>query len=561
MGSISKNNKSVLKRLKIALKQNAYLLLLAIIILTAFQQCANMSRPTGGPKDSIPPSVVSELPANFSTNFTERKIQITFDEFVKTTNQQKEFSVSPDMDIPAIYKIRKRTLHIELPDSLEVNTTYTINLGKGLVDFNEGNPILNYTYVFSTGSELDSLSIEGSVSNGFTQDFDPEKDKDINVILIPTSRDTIFGKKKASIFTTVDTSGTFRLQNLKEDTYRIYAIKEQNNDRTYNSPDEWIGFLQDSIVLRRDTAGIHLELSKGPVRNFRMLERKLESSGMALLVFNKIVEQPTLRILDPVVMNGQAIPRFAPTNDSVRVYLPNLDFDSVKFELSDITGVLDTSVIRKPRNLKLDRAITPLFSITNKVDRVKHIQLSAGTPLQQVDKSKVILNEDSIPRRNFQLQADSINPEMYHIRFNWRPKRNYELTLEEGAMQGYFEEVNKEEKIQFTMNEAESYGDIALAFNGLDTAQQYVIELISENKEKVFESQILPSNQQLAYRKYPTGKYSIRVIWDRNRNGKWDPADVWTMTYQEPIWYLDRTFTIRANWEQNETIDVRFNTR
>ena len=78
---------------------------------------------------------------------------------------------------------------------------------------------------------------------------------------------------------------------------------------------------------------------------------------------------------------------------------------------------------------------------------------------------------------------------------------------------------------------------------------------------KVFESQILPTNHQLAYRKYPTGKYSIRVIWDRNRNGKWDPADVWTMTYQEPIWYLDRTFTIRANWEQNETIDVRFNTR
>lgn len=561
MSSVSKTDKSVLNRVKTTLNQNLVLLLFALFIFTAFQQCANMSRPTGGPKDSIPPSVLAELPANFSTNFTERKIQITFDEFIKTTNQQKEFSVSPDLDVPAIFKIRKRDLHIQLPDSLEENTTYTINLGKGLVDFNEGNPILNYSYVFSTGPELDSLSISGSVSDGYMQSFDPEKDKDINVILIPTSRDSIFGKKKASIFTTVDTSGSFRLQNLKEDTYRIYAIKEQNNDRTYNSPDEWIGFLQDSIVLRRDTSGIHLELSKGPVQKFRTLERKLESSGMALLVFNKMLKEPTIRVLDPVVLNDQIIPRFAPTNDSVRIHLPNLDFDSVKFELSDINGVLDTSVIRKPRNLKLDRSITPRFNITNKVDRVKHIQLSAGTPLEKVDKSKVILIEDSIPRRNFQLQADSINPELYHIRFNWRAKRNYELTLEEGAMQGYFEEVNKEEKIQFTMNEAESYGDIALTFNGLDTAQQYVIELISENKEKIFESQILSSNHQLAYRKYPTGKYSIRVIWDRNRNGKWDPADVWTMTYQEPIWYLDRTFTIRANWEQNETIDVRFNTR
>ncbi|MCL7988431.1 Ig-like domain-containing protein [Sphingobacterium sp. lm-10] len=517
-----------------------------------------MSRPTGGPKDSIPPSVVAELPANFSTNFTERKIIISFDEYVKTTNQQKEFSASPDMDIPPIYKIRKRDLHIQLPDSLEENTTYTINLGKGLVDFNEGNPILNYTYVFSTGPELDSLSISGRVSNGYTQSFDPEKDKDINVILIPTSRDSIFGRKKASIFTTVDTSGTFRLQNLKEDTYRIYAIKEQNNDRTYNAPDEWIGFLKDSIVLKRDTAGIHLELSQGTPRAFKTLERKLESSGMALLVFNKALEDPSVRIIDPVVLNDQAIPRFAPTMDSVRIYLPNLEFDSIKFQMSDNSGILDTSLIRRPRNLKLERTVTPKFSITNKVDRVKHIQLSATTPIKQVDKNKIILLEDSIPRRNFQLQADSVNKELYHIRYNWRPKRNYELTLEEGAIHGFFDEENKEEKLQFTMNEAESYGDIALTFNGLDTTQQYVIELISENKEKIFESHVLPTNHQLAYRKYPTGKYSIRVIWDKNRNAKWDPADVWTLTKQEPIWYLDRTFTIRANWEQNETIDVRF---
>lgn len=554
----SGKDKSVLKRFKIALKQNIGLILLCSVILTGFQQCANISKPTGGPKDSIPPSVVAELPANFSTNFTSKKIVISFDEYVKTTNQQKEFSVSPDMEIPPIFKIRKRDLHVELPDSLEENTTYTINLGKGLVDFNEGNPILNYTYVFSTGPELDSLSVSGTVSNGYTQSFDPEKDKDINIILIPTSRDSIFGRSKASIFTTVDTSGTFILQNLKEDTYRIYAIKEQNNDRTYNAPEEWIGFLQDSIVLTADVSGIHLELSKGNAQTFRTLERKLESSGMALLTFNKPLENPAIRFLDPVVLNDDAITRFTPSMDSVRIYLPNLDFDSLKFEISNFNEALDTSVIRKPRNLKLDRSITPRFSITNKVDRIKHIQLSASTPLEYIDKNKLILIEDSIPRRNFQLQADSINDELYHIRFNWRPKRNYELTVEEGAMRGYFDEQNKEEQIKFTMNEADSYGDITLSFNGLDTAQQYVIELIAENKEKIFESQVLPANHELAYKQYRSGKYSIRVIWDVNRNGKWDPADVWTLNKQEPIWYLDRTFTIRANWEQNETIDVQF---
>ncbi|MFD2598300.1 Ig-like domain-containing protein [Sphingobacterium corticis] len=517
-----------------------------------------MSRPTGGPKDSLPPKVLAELPANFSTNFDAERITITFDEFVKTTNQQKEFSVSPDLERSPIYKIRKRNLIIDLPDSLEENTTYTINLGKGLVDFNEGNPILNYTYVFSTGPELDSLSVSGSVTNGYTQGFDKEKDKDINVILIPTSRDSIFGKKKASIFTTVDTSGNFKLQNLKEDTYRIYAIKEQNNDRIYNAPEEWIGFLLDSIVLNRDISGIKLELSNGRPNRYRTLDRKIESSGVLLMTFNQSLDEPSIRVLDPVVLNDEIISRYAKTQDSVRLYLPNLDFDSLKLEIADSRGILDTTLIRKPRNLKLERSIAPKFNITNKVDRVKHIEITAATPFANMDKSKVILIEDSIPRRNFQLQADSINPEMFHIRYNWRPKRDYELKLEEGAMIGFFEEVNEEESIKFTMNEADSYGDIYLTFNGLDTAQQYVVELISEDKTKTFQSKILPNSHKMPYTKYPTGKFSIRLIWDKNRNGKWDPADVWTLRKQEPIWYLNRTFTIRANWEQNETIDVEF---
>ncbi len=558
MTTESKMNQSCLKRLKSVLKDNVALWLLLIIVSLSFQQCANMSRPTGGPKDSLPPKVLAELPANFSTNFAAERITITFDEFVKTTNQQKEFSVSPDLERSPIYKIRKRDLIIDLPDSLEENTTYTINLGKGLVDFNEGNPILNYTYVFSTGPELDSLSVSGSVTNGYTQGFDKEKDKDINVILIPTSRDSIFGKKKASIFTTVDTSGNFKLQNLKEDTYRIYAIKEQNNDRIYNAPEEWIGFLLDSIVLNRDISGIKLELSNGRPNRYRTLDRKIESSGVLLMTFNQSLDEPSIRVLDPVVLNDEIISRYAKTQDSVRLYLPNLDFDSLKLEIADSRGILDTTLIRKPRNLKLERSIAPKFNITNKVDRVKHIEITAATPFANMDKSKVILIEDSIPRRNFQLQADSINPEMFHIRYNWRPKRDYELKLEEGAMIGFFEEVNEEESIKFTMNEADSYGDIYLTFNGLDTAQQYVVELISEDKTKTFQSKILPNSHKMPYTKYPTGKFSIRLIWDKNRNGKWDPADVWTLRKQEPIWYLNRTFTIRANWEQNETIDVKF---
>ena len=149
--------------------QKLSLLPFFILIFLSLFRCANMARPTGGPKDSIPPKILSETPPNFTRNFDAKQIVLQFDEYIKLTNQNKEFSISPDLDKQPEYKVRKKSLHIILPDSLEKNTTYTINFGKGLVDYNEGNPIVNYNYVFSTGPELDSLSVAGSVKNAFTK--------------------------------------------------------------------------------------------------------------------------------------------------------------------------------------------------------------------------------------------------------------------------------------------------------------------------------------------------------------------------------------------------------
>src|SRR5690606_17202717 len=104
--------------------------------------------------------------------------------------------------------------------------------------------------------------------------------------------------------------------------------------------------------------------------------------------------------------------------------------------------------------MKFDREIKPQLSITTKVDRVRHIQLTSTTPLASVDKEKIIIYEDSVSRRNFQLQQDTLNKNVYHIRFNWRAKRNYELVIQENAMQSPFGDSNKEYKTRFTYEEA-----------------------------------------------------------------------------------------------------------
>lgn len=524
---------------------------IGLILLT--WQCASIQQPQGGPKDSIPPKILKESPPNLTRNFDAEKIVIEFDEYIKLSNPFKEVSISPDVQQPINPRVRRKTIEVALPDSLEENTTYTINFGKAIGDFNEGNPILNYSYVFSTGDIIDSLVISGNVINALTK----QPEKEITVMLIPTRQDSIFGKRKASIFTLTDTAGNFRLQNLREDAYRIYALKEENNDRVYNAPDELIGFLNDSITLNKDTTGLRLEVSKGIPRDFRLLDRKIEPNGKVLFAFNKTLQEPAITILHPPQLDENKVIEYTPNQDSASVWLSNLDFDSLKVQLADGDTVLDSITMRRGRNDKYDRDFIITDNLTgNKVTRIRHIQFTAGSPVQSIDRSKIVLTEDSIPKTNFQLAKDTLVPRRYILRYNWRPKRNYQLTLEEGAFQGFFSDKNKSVSKSFTMDEAENFGDIVLKVTVPDTLHQYLVQLINEKMDFVYHSVPIQKSTSIPFRQYPGGKYTLRIVYDENNNEKWDSGDVYNRKQPERVWYLGKTFIIRANWEQEENITI-----
>lgn len=555
---MEKNVNTLLKWIKKRSIHNNFLVALSLLISLSTIRCANMQTPTGGPKDSIPPKILNESPSNFTRNFVEKEIILSFDEYIKLNNQHSEFSISPDLDKQPEYRIKKRDLIISLPDSLEVNTTYTINFGKGLVDFNEGNPIINYNYVFSTGPQLDSLSISGSVKNAYTKTFDPKQDLDVRVLLIPTRQDSIFGKRKANIFTSVDSSGNFKFKNLREDTYRIYALKEENNDRIYNQPSELIGFLQDSLVLNEDITNIQIEYSKGKPKDFRILERKVQKDSRALVTFNQPLDTPSIDLLYPENIGDKVFIEYSAKKDSATLLFEKMEYDSLKFVISDRNTILDTAIIRRGKNEKYDRELIPTLNISNKVDRVNHVTITSNFPIANIDKEKIILLEDSTSRRNFQLQKDTLSNNVYHLRYNWRAKRNYELIIEENAIVSIFDDKNKESKSTFTLDETDNFGDILFTINGLDSNVNYIIELTDDTKEKIINRRIIRNTNQMNYTKFPGGKYVLRIIKDINGNGRWDGADVYGKIQAEPIWYLDKPFTIRANWEQTETVTPKF---
>jgi hypothetical protein len=549
---MSKNeNRS--ERLKTALFTKSLFWVLLLCVLSAFWQCANMQQPTGGPIDSIPPKVLAELPENPSRNLTTRKIVIQFDENIKINNPQQQVSISPAMDEFPRFRTKGKNLEILLPDTLAENTTYMINFGEALVDYNESNPLENYSYIFSTGPFIDSLSISGQVLDSYTN----LPDSTATVILIPTSQDSIFGVKKANIFVKVDNKGNFKLNYLSGNTYRIYALNEKNGNRIFDAPGEALGFIQDSITLTKDTSGILLRTSVLPPKSMRLTQKSIEANGRIVLASNKRIEQPSLKIVFPEGYDEDKTYEWNLSQDTMQMWLPKLDFDSIKIHVFDGDQLMDSALIRHNKEAKLDRSFLVYDRLKGgKVDKVKHVELYSPVPIEKIDRSKIMLTEDSITRSNFQLIKDTLDQKKFILRYNWRAKTTYKLKLEPGAFIGPYEDSNKEYEVNFTLNDNDIYGDLSLAIQVPDTNAQYIIEFIADNGKALMHRQIIQKNTTITYLKYPEGKYKLRVIYDQNGNGRWDPGNLERRTQPETVWYYDKTFIIRPNWEQTENISI-----
>ena len=232
-------------------KLNFLRLIVAMLFLSAFlSRCASTMTPTGGPRDSLPPVIVSMLPDNFSTNrptTTHGKIYIEFDEFVQIKDQQKEFFTSPQMKKKPTITQRGRGIVIQLRDTLLPNTTYALNFGSAIRDNNEGNPLYSMRYVFSTGPEIDSMVMSGYTADGYEADsvsktfiwFYPAD----SVKEVAEYDSTVFNYKPA-VIARAENNGIFIAQNLKPIPYRIYAVEDKNDNQMYDPATDQVGFIE-----------------------------------------------------------------------------------------------------------------------------------------------------------------------------------------------------------------------------------------------------------------------------------------------------------------------------
>ena len=231
---------------------------LSSLLLFLLVSCAKMGQPDGGWYDETPPKVLAASPSERATDVNSKKVNIYFSEFIKLENASEKVVVSPpQIEAPEIKATGKR-ITVTLQDKLQPNTTYTIDFSDAITDNNEGNPLGNYTYSFSTGDHIDTLEVAGYVLEA--ENLEPVKG--ILVGLYSNQNDTAFEKQPMLRVSRTDSRGRFVIRGVAKGDYRIYALQDMDGNYMYNQKSEKLAFTPEIIMpswkpdIRQDTLWI-----------------------------------------------------------------------------------------------------------------------------------------------------------------------------------------------------------------------------------------------------------------------------------------------------------------
>lgn len=227
--------------------------LVSAFSLFAFVSCANIGSPDGGRYDEEPPLVVHSLPANKAVGSKHKKIDIRFNEYIKLENASEKVVISPpQVEMPNVRAVGK-SVKIDLYDNLRPNTTYTIDFSDAIVDNNEGNPMGKYTFSFSTGAEIDTMEVSGTVLNA--QDLEPVKGILVGLYSLDSLwSDTLFTSQPLLRVGRTNGSGQFTIKGVRDGRYRAFALQDMDGNYFFSQKSEAIAWDTLTILTRQHPA-------------------------------------------------------------------------------------------------------------------------------------------------------------------------------------------------------------------------------------------------------------------------------------------------------------------
>lgn len=522
-----------------------------LIIALFFSSCANIVAPTGGEKDTEPPVVIKEIPKNEAINFSANEILIEFNEFIQILDPQNNVIISPPLNTIPRFKVKNRKLYVKLNDSLKKNTTYTIFFGESICDLNERNPIQNFTYVFSTGNIIDSLTISGSVSNMHTGNAE----KGAMVLLHPVGGDSSIMINKPAYFTKCDEAGKFRLSNIHEGDYNIYALVDQNSNYVYDNSKELVAFLDSPINLTSHISNIDLRLiTQYPgnisMTSFSQLNNNYFEFDLSYPVDYQLIlperEKSTYYINKAY---GVPVSHFDlwimdPIPDTIT--LANSD-SSILIEIA--TKGLQNKDFKefKQTKLKIDTLLKAL----------DHILIKSTGPIKLSGDKSIILVKDSDTVRLAPNNSDESWKNEYVFSANLQPSTKYKLLIDTGLFVDISGQIVHGKAFEISTANPEHFGSIRVFTNDSLIANQHIIQLQNTAQPDItYEWTVNEKKSPLLFSEYITpGNYLLKTINDSNANGKWDKGSLLKNILPESILIHKKEIRIKANWETEIIID------
>ena len=447
-------------------------------LITFSSGCAQIGAPTGGPRDTLPPILVKATPDQKTLNFKGTKISLNFDEYINVVDLQNNLLISPvQKSNPAVsYNLKNVTLKFK--DSLLPNTTYSINFGDAIKDNNEGNVLKNFTYLFSTGSTIDSLSFSGKIFLAETG----KTDSTIIAMLYRNADDSAVIKRKPNYIAKVNSDGSFIFQNLPADKFKVYGLKDGDGGKTYNSKTEIFAFEDSGITVSKNTAPVTLYASA--------LEKETPKTTVA--ASKKPVVEKKLR------------------------YTSNLE--------------------QKNQSLLLP------------------LRLSFNNSLKVFDPEKIILADTNyIPLTNAKISLDS-TAKIISVNIPWQPELNYVLLLPKEAVQDSAgNTIFKTDTLKFITKKTEDYGRVILRFKNLDISKHPILQFVEGD---IIKYSYPLTGTEWSNKLFTPGQYEIRILYDSNQNGIWDPGNYSKKLQPEKAVTLAEKISIRADWDNERDIQL-----
>lgn len=435
--------------------------------------CAQIGMPTGGAKDTIPPVLVNANPQLKTVNFNDNKITLTFNEYIEVRDIQNNILVSPFPKKTPEVSYKLKTVTVKLKDTLQANTTYNINFGKAIVDLNEGNPLGNFNYVFSTGATIDSLSLSGKIIIAETGKIDST----YNVLLYRNVNDSTVEKRKPDYLTKLDGQGNFVFNNLPNDNFSIYALKDGDGSKTYNAKTEGFAFINTTI--------------------------NPDNPQDSLVLYAYVQEK----------------------------------------EKKEIAAVKN-----------IDKRLRYSLTSSNIQDLLTPLTIEFNKPLKKAELNKIILkdtNSNTLDITNITIDSSSKKITITH---NWAEEQVFKLIMDKDAFADSTGlSLTKNDTLKITTKKQSDYGNVVLRFKNLDKSKNPLLQLVINDEIK---KSITITTEEWSDKLFTPGEYEIRIVYDANKNGKWDTGNYKQKLQPEKTITLNKKISVRANWDNESDIEL-----